>query len=207
MMKNKIIIIGFTLLLLLNTNIALGNEIFSDNIIYVDADNIYGPWDGSYEYPYKHIQDGINESNNFNTIFIRNGIYSENLKINKEIYLIGEDNTNTIIQSSINIELQFDRIITIYADNVKINNLYIRSNNNNTENKINAIYAENSRELIIQNNHIINCNSAILLDANSSAEILDNHIQFYNKIPLRCIYIINPHQDSVIVISGNNIIM
>jgi hypothetical protein len=175
--------------------------------IYVDDDNIDGPWDGSYEHPFQHIQDGINVSNTFDTIFIRNGIYSEYLKITKEIYLIGEDNTNTILQSNkIEEQSQFDRIITIYADNVQIKNLCIRPYNNVTMNNVNAIYAENSRELIIQNNHIINCYSGILLDTNSSAGILDNHIQFYNGIPLRCIYFVNSLQDSVIVISGNRII-
>ena len=201
-------IIGITLfLLLINSNITISLQNSFNNIIYVDDDNIDGPWDGSYDYPFEHIQDAINVSQSFDTIFVRNGTYLEYLTITKEIYLIGEDNTNTIIQSTrLEEESQFNRIITIYADNVQVKNLCIKPYNNISTNNVNAIYAENSSELIIQNNNIINCYNAILFVSNSSAEILDNHIQFYNEIPLRCIYFINPPEDSVITISGNNII-
>jgi len=207
-MKNKIILIGITLLLLIiNTTTIISTENFYNKTIYVDDDNFDGPWDGSYEHPYKKIQDGINVSNNFDTIFVRNGSYFENLKINKKIYLIGEDNINTILHSAKpNEDLQFNRIITISSDNVNVINFCLMPYNNITANNLYAIYTENSSELIIQNNHIINCNSAILLDANSSAKILDNYIRFYNGIPLRCIYFVNLPKDSEILISRNSII-
>ena len=30
--------------------------------IYVDDDNTAGPWDGTLEHPYQHIQDGVNNN-------------------------------------------------------------------------------------------------------------------------------------------------
>ena len=207
-MKNKIIIIGITLLLLIiNTNTIISIENSYNNTIYVDDDNIYGPWDGSYENPFKYIQDGINVSNDFDTIFVSNGSYFENLKITNDVYLIGEDNINTIIYSpKPNGESQSNRIITISSDNVNVKNFCLMPYNNITVNDLHAIYTEHSSELIIQNNNIINCISAILLDSNSSAKILDNYIRFYNGIALRCIYFVNPPCDSEIFISRNNII-
>ena len=75
MMKNKIIIIGITLLLLFlssKTTISFG---FSYNdILYVDDD-------GGADYT--NIQDAIDNSNLGDTIFVYSGFYHENLNINK----------------------------------------------------------------------------------------------------------------------------
>ena len=199
-MKNIPIIISTILLLIFTSSIPFvsSNEVSSNNIIYVD--------DGGGA-DYTRIQDAIDNASDGDTIFIYNGIYSEFLKITKEIYLIGEDNTHTILQSSKTEEpSQLDRIITINADNVQIKNLCIRPYNNIAMYRVNAIYAKNSRELIIQNNHFINCNGRIIFDTNTSVEILDNHIHSYSGFPSRCMYFINPPPDSTIKISRNSII-
>ena len=65
--------------------------------IYVDDDNTEGPWDGTQEHPYQHIQEGIDNASTGNTVFVYNGIYQENALLNKSINLIGEDKNNTII--------------------------------------------------------------------------------------------------------------
>ena len=65
--------------------------------IYVDDDNADGPWNGTTEHPYQHIQDGIDNSQVYNTIFVKKGIYYENIFINKTITLQGEENHYTII--------------------------------------------------------------------------------------------------------------
>ena len=67
------------------------------SIIYVDDDNTEGPWDGTQEHPYQYIQDGVNATDNGDTVFVYNGLYMEWIRINKEIELNGEDKTNTII--------------------------------------------------------------------------------------------------------------
>lgn len=65
--------------------------------IYVDDDNTDGPWDGTIEHPYQHIQDAIDNASKGDTVFVYNGTYFENIFINTTINLIGEDRNTTII--------------------------------------------------------------------------------------------------------------
>ena len=57
-------------------------------IIYVDDDSEC-PGDGSIEWPYCKIQDGIEHVINGDTIHVANGTYYENIFINNTLYLIG----------------------------------------------------------------------------------------------------------------------
>ena len=47
----------------------------SGNTIYVDDDNIEGPWDGTIEHPYQFIQDSVNVADKGDTIFVFRGTY------------------------------------------------------------------------------------------------------------------------------------
>ncbi len=69
----------------------------SINAIYVDDSNTEGPWDGSIQYPYRTIQDGIQAADDGDTVYVFNGTYTENINIDKSLSLIGENKHNTII--------------------------------------------------------------------------------------------------------------
>ena len=45
--------------------------------IYVDDDNIDGPWDGTHDHPFNKIQDGIDNANDNDIIRVFEGIYDE----------------------------------------------------------------------------------------------------------------------------------
>jgi len=185
--------------------IVSSNEITTNNILYVDDVPSEGPDNPPEDYTI--IQYAIDNASDGDTIYVYNGTYSECLIITKEVCLIGEDNTNTILQSVKPEDItQFNRIIEIYADNVQVKNFFIRPYNNSATYYVIAIFAEDSKKLIIQNNQFINCRNGILLCTNSSGEILDNHIQNYLGIPPRCISFYKPIKNSTIVISRNSII-
>ena len=71
--------------------------------IYVDDNNIAGPWDGTFEHPYRYIQDGIDGAGNGDTVYVFKGYYRENIIIEwKSIDLIGENKRLTIIAGNDN---------------------------------------------------------------------------------------------------------
>jgi len=72
----------------------------SNNIIYVDDDNIKGPWDGSMDYPFQYIQDGIDAAHKTDTVTVYPGVYDENIKISTQIQLVGIDKEKTIISAN-----------------------------------------------------------------------------------------------------------
>jgi len=80
--------------------------------IYVDDDNTNGPWEGTQEYPYLYIQDGINNAIDGDTVFVYSGSYYENVVVDKTINLIGKDKNNTIIDGDKN-----DEALYVSADN------------------------------------------------------------------------------------------
>jgi len=56
---------------------------FAGTTIYVDDSNTAGPWNGTIDYPYQYIQDGINATSIGDTIIVNDGTYSEDLVIGK----------------------------------------------------------------------------------------------------------------------------
>ena len=91
-------------------------------IAYVDDDNTAGPWNGTKEYPYKTIQEAINEVYLGYTIYVMNGTYNENLIVNKSVKIDGEDRSNTIIDGG-----GVGDVITISEPQVRISGFTIQN--------------------------------------------------------------------------------
>ncbi len=101
-------LIKFTLLMLL---VLVGG--CTSSIIYVDKDNILGPWDGTKTHPYKSIQDGLNvtTADSGDIVEVFDGVYSENVNVKagtilrkareetKTVVIIGKKNLPTISAS------------------------------------------------------------------------------------------------------------
>ena len=114
---------------------------------------------------YTCIQDAIDTANPGDTIYIRLGVYYENLIVNKTISLVGEDKNTTIINgnnsyytilidSGVNISgftIQNSTVGVYVAGNKSINNTMIRNNiiNNNKD----GIFLGN-----LSNNNVISKN-------------------------------------------------
>ncbi|MBN2603733.1 MAG: right-handed parallel beta-helix repeat-containing protein [Candidatus Thermoplasmatota archaeon] len=117
-MKRKII--GFLVCTLLITTIlpiTVSSDYPSNNIIYVDDDNIDGPWDGSQEHPYRLIADGIDATVDGDTVYVYSGTYFENFSIRKSICLEGENKETTIIDGG---NLKQVDVIDIICSNVTV---------------------------------------------------------------------------------------
>ncbi len=91
-------------------------------IVYVDDDNIDGPWDGTKEYPYRTIQDAMSAVFDGYTIYVMSGTYKEHIIIDKRITLYGEDKNTTILDGD-----GVDDVVTISVPDVKITGFTVQN--------------------------------------------------------------------------------
>ncbi len=176
------------------------------SMLYVDDDNVDGPWDGSLVHPYQHIQDALNASSDDDTVFIFNGTYTELIVIETEVALMGEDNSATIIQDTIRDTYPIIELLTISADNVTVENLCIRQHNNtNIPHNVKGIYCTESDGIIIQQNRFENCAWSIRFES-SSGEILGNYMMYGQGIGRTAVSFENPTYGLNLIISNNTII-
>ena len=104
--------------ILINNSISVADE---NNTIYVDDDNTNGPWEGTIDHPFQSVQDAIDFANEGDTIFVHNGEYLENIRINKSsIDLQGESKHTTIIDG-----IGSSRVIYIIGSWISISNFTI----------------------------------------------------------------------------------
>jgi parallel beta-helix repeat protein len=90
--------------------------------IYVDDNNTHGPWNGTIEHPYQHVQDAINNASNGDIIYVFSGVYNENVTVDKQITLIGQNKTNTIIDGS-----NLGTVVYVLKDRTTLANFTLRN--------------------------------------------------------------------------------
>jgi parallel beta-helix repeat protein len=69
---------------------------------------------------YPKIQEAINNAEEGDTVFVRNGTYPENVVVNKTVVLVGESKESTIINDS-----QAGSVVTVNASNVEVSGFTI----------------------------------------------------------------------------------
>jgi parallel beta-helix repeat protein len=94
-------------------------------IVYVDDDNQFGPWDGSFEHPYKKIQNAVDHVYDGWCVFVKNGLYKEHVVINKSIQIIGENKEKTIIDGE-----NLGQVVTISKPEVIMSGFTIQNSGN-----------------------------------------------------------------------------
>jgi len=122
-------------------------------IVYVDDDNIDGPWNGTKESPYRTIQEAFPHVYDRYTIYVRSGTYPEHVLVNKTITILGEDKNTTIIDGG-----GINDVVTITVPGVKISGLTIQNSGTQFMNAGIKTLSLNSNvtieHCIIQNNAI-----------------------------------------------------
>jgi len=101
--------------LLLLVVLLVGGGESAGETLYVDDDAEDGG-DGSVERPFNRIQDAINVSEDGNTVRVFDGVYSENLTVNRSVSLIGNGSENSILQC----ENTNMNTVTIVVDGVSL---------------------------------------------------------------------------------------
>jgi len=154
-----------TLLISLAFTSIQASTTLNSTVIYVDDDNIIGPWDGSEEHPYNCIQKAINSSTQDDTIFVFNGTYTTPLTLNKSIQVIGENPKKTILNGC-----NTNTIIHITSNNVLLQNFTIKNTSGNPQSSAIQISSHNTT---LQNCTLHTCKKAIAL-YNTSHTKIDN---------------------------------
>lgn len=141
--------------------------------IYVDVNNTEGPWDGTQEHPYQHIQDGVDAAIEDKTVHVVKGTYKENVIIDKRIKLKGE-NKESIIDGD-----EVGNVVIINVDNVLVSNFKIQNSGYNQSGgkyQYDAGIRINSNSNQVKNNYIEYNHYGILMDNSQGNEIVNNTI-------------------------------
>ena len=144
---------------------------------------------------YTSIQDAVYDAGNGDSIYVKNGMYYEIVKIHKSIVLTGENKDSTIINGN-----RRGDIIHVFANNVNISGFTItnssisgigifldNSNNciiccNNIRNNRIGIKLKNSKKNTIYKNNICNNFLGIRVAENSNKNLI-SHNNFLSDIP------------------------
>jgi parallel beta-helix repeat protein len=195
----------------------------SPSTIYVDDDNVAGPWDGSLSNPYQNITSALENALDDDTIFVFNGTYSEDLVVEKRVSLHGESiegttidgtgTTNTIYVILNGVEITNFTVTNsgtdypysgIFLDNVQDSR--VLDNNVSFNNGIGIFVAWGSNNTILHNIASHNGQVGIRVDGHNSPALLENNTIEYNQ--LDGIFTYNAHdviiQENTISNNGQN---
>jgi parallel beta-helix repeat protein len=141
---------------------------------------------------YGTIQSAVDNANSGDTIFVRNGIYIENVVINKTLTLIGENSSSTIIDGG-----GLGSVVTVAARNVGISGFTIQNTSvgypnsgirlvNSSwycilqDNILTADYVgillDSSLGSLLEGNQVVNAHYGIYLLNSPGNRILDNNV-------------------------------
>lgn len=140
--------------------------------IYVDDDNVTGPWDGTPEHPYQNITSGLEHAGHGDCIFVYGGIYHERVTIDKEVRLVAENREDTIIDGSGN-----GTVVEIQSWNVRIVNFTIRNGGENGR----GIHVHGYGDIILSGNELSNNEYGIYVARAEGGPTISGNIAYNNE--------------------------
>lgn len=141
------------------------------DIIYVDDSNVSGPWNGTSAYPYENITSALENSASGDTIFVRSGIYYENIVVNQTIALVGESADQTVIDGSLNTTISVISIVG--AAGASVRDFTITNSRDFTTS---AVFLQGSTGVAISGNKITGNFNGIIISLSSDSVITNNII-------------------------------
>ncbi len=124
---------------------------------------------------YNNIQDAIDAASNDDTIYVHSGTYNENIVVDKQIKLNGEDETSTIIEGE-----GTDHTITVNVSNVEISSFTIK--NTGLSSSYSCIKLDAATNCKISNNTLKESGNGFYLVGNSNQNTIRDNTFEYNNI-------------------------
>ncbi len=123
---------------------------------------------------YSSIQSAIDNSSNFDTIFVFNGTYYETIVIDKSINLIGENKETTIVDAD-----EKGDAVLISADNVYLSNFTLKNTGIGLDYFFNSAVKAQTNNSFIANLNCISTNFAMWFMHSDNNFIADNYLEGY----------------------------
>ena len=150
-----------------NTNPVDENEM---PVIYVDVENTTGTENGTKEYPFNTINEGVAAAYDKYTVLVASGTYEETVTISKDIRLIGQTPTTTIINADGNTQ-------ALHCDYDYVAEQVFRIERFTIKNADNGINCADGFSPLIRNNIITGIDvCGIICGGSSTARIINNTI-------------------------------
>jgi len=149
--------------------VAVGQSEAEGRTLYVDDDAGEGG-NGSLEKPFSRIQEAIGFSENGDTVRVFEGVYEENIALNKTVTLIGNGSANTSLDSG-----GVGDVVNITADSCNVSGFAIDGNRNGWETS--GIQLNSNHNHIFGNSITRNWDSGIYLLDSHFNSIVDNTIR------------------------------
>jgi parallel beta-helix repeat protein len=119
---------------------------------------------------YTSIQEAINAAVPGDTIHVNNGVYHENIIINKTLTLVGEDPETTVIEGS------SANLSTVYVYGTNVNDIILRNFTIRGSPSYWGVYLLGSPNCTIENNVISNNHGGIIADSSDNGTFTNNTI-------------------------------
>jgi parallel beta-helix repeat protein len=156
------------------------------------------------------IQEAVNNANDGDMIFVRNGTYYENIVLNKSVALVGEDPDGTIIDGSGN-----GTVVSLEAEGVAVSDFTIRDSGGGSDYD-SGIFVKSSWNNLT-NNIVASNHNGILINPDSDDDTLINntvnandlygiHLWYSNNSVLNRNIVTNGY-DGIIIEECSNITM
>ncbi|MCX6663413.1 MAG: right-handed parallel beta-helix repeat-containing protein, partial [Euryarchaeota archaeon] len=169
--------------------------------IYVDDSNTAGPWNGTQDYPYKTIHEGITAAIAGDTVSVLSGTYNENLVITMDLTLVGENKDTTFIDGGgnghvVNAHGTSDSEIHVHISKLTLRNAggsgfdgitfsYVTTSeiadNKMSNNKGEGISLDHCNAITVHNNLITNNDAAGISLTAADQNIIENNIVQNNQ--------------------------